>query len=249
MFRGRNASLILDERHCFCEAVAHTCGRLRLVVLLATVVAMGGGPLPAQTAENKQSRWEPNIRRFEEQDRQKFPPKGGILFVGSSSIVGWKLDECFPGLPAINRGFGGSQIVDSIQFAERIVFPYEPKVIVFYAGDNDVAAGKEPRRVLADYKQFVKKVHKALPKTRIVYVAIKPSIRRWNLVDKMREANRLIGEAAKADRRLVFLDVDRPMIGKDGKPRGELFKPDGLHLNAAGYRLWSDLVRPHLKLR
>lgn len=79
-------------------------------------------------------------------------------------------------------------------------------------------------------------------------MAIKPSISRWNLVDKMREANRLIGEAAKANQRLVFVNIDPPMIGKDGKPRGELFKPDGLHLNAEGYRLWSDLVRPHLKL-
>jgi len=101
---------------------------------------------------------------------------------------------------------------------------------------------------LADYRQFVAKVHAKLPKTRIVFVAIKPSISRWRLVEKMRAANSLIKAEADADDRLVFLDIDRPMIGDDGKPREELFKSDGLHLNPTGYELWSDLLRPHLKV-
>jgi lysophospholipase L1-like esterase len=207
-----------------------------------------GGRLVAQEAEAKPNRWEPNIRKFEEQDREKMPPAEGILFVGSSSIVGWDLKRCFPGLPAINRGFGGSQIADSVHFADRIILPYRPKIIALYAGDNDVARGKSPQQVFADYRQFVRVVHAALPETRIVFVAIKPSIKRWHLVEKMREANRLIRAAAEKDARLVYVDVDKPMIGADGKPRGELFKADGLHLNDDGYELWSSLVRPHLKL-
>jgi len=223
-------------------------GRLALwgIVILMAVAALADS-LYAQDPKQEANRWEPAIRRFEEKDRQQFPPKGATLFVGSSSIVGWNLQEYFPELPAINRGFGGSQIADSVHFADRIVLPYKPRTIVFYAGDNGLAAGKSPQEVLADYRQFVAKVHGALPKTRIVFVAIKPSIRRWHLVEKMRQANRLIREAAQADPRLVFVDVDPPMIGDDGKPRAELFKQDGLHLNADGYRLWSDLVGPHLK--
>ena len=213
------------------------------LAMAGLMVSDAGAGTPKRQPEN---RWEPHVQRFEQQDRVKPPPKGGILFVGSSSIVGWDLKKCFPDLPVINRGFGGSQISDSIHFAERIVLPYRPKVIVLYAGDNDVAGGKTPKQVVADYRTFVAKVHQALPKTRIVYVAIKPSIRRWHLVDKMRQANAAIKAAARSDPRLVFVDVDPPMIGQDGKPRGELFKPDGLHLNAAGYQLWSDLVRPHL---
>lgn len=221
--------------------------RLSLAAVLVAV-ACGGSVLAAEARAAKENRWEPKIRQFEEQDRKAMPPTGGILFVGSSSIVGWKVDECFPGLPVINRGFGGSQIADSVHFADRIILPYRPKVIVLYAGDNDVASGKSPEEVLRDYRQFVAKVHAGLSETRIVFVAIKPSIRRWSLVDKMREANRLIRAVTEKDKRLVYVDVDGPMIGDDGKPRAELFKSDGLHLNAKGYKLWSALVLPHLKL-
>jgi len=223
--------------------------RLRFALAAALVAVTSGGlALAAEARAPKENRWEPKIRQFEEQDKKEMPPAGGILFVGSSSIVGWKVDECFPGLPVINRGFGGSQIADSVHFADRIVLPYRPKIVVLYAGDNDVASGKSPDRALRDYRQFVQKVHAGLPETRIVFVAIKPSIRRWNLVDKMRDANGLIRAAAEKDERLVYVDVDGPTIGDDGKPRPELFKPDGLHLNAQGYKLWSALVLPHLKL-
>jgi lysophospholipase L1-like esterase len=228
--------------------------------LWATIaLLLSAGPSPAQTPADKKpeekakpaakpaDRWEAAIARFEALDKQKPPPKDGILFVGSSSIVGWNVEKSFPGLPVINRGFGGSQIADSVRYADRIVLPHQPKIVVFYAGDNDLASGKNPQQLLADYRAFVKKIHDALPKTRIVYIAVKPSIARWKLVEKVREANALIRAAAEKDPRLVFIDVDKPMIGADGKPRGELFKPDGLHLNADGYKLWNELVGPHLK--
>ena len=202
----------------------------------------------AAEPEKDPSRYEQAIRAFEEQDRKQSPPTEGILFIGSSSIRGWNLEPHFSGLPVINRGFGGSHIADSIAFAERVILPYRPKVIVLYAGDNDVAAGKSPQCVLADYKAFVAKVRKSLPKTRIVFIAIKPSISRWSLVGKMRQANRLIQAATEKDRRQVFVDIDTPMIGSDGRPRKELFKSDGLHLNETGYKLWAKLVKPHLKL-
>jgi len=191
-------------------------------------------------------RWEPSIRRFEEQDRKSPPPTGEIVFVGSSSIRGWNTKKYFPDLKTIQRGFGGSQVADSVHFAERIVLKYRPRIVVLYAGDNDIAAGKTPQRVLADFRAFVKKVHDALPRTRIVYVAIKPSIARWKLVEKMRAANRLIADYTKSDMRLRFVDIDTPMIGPDDRPRKELFVKDGLHLSHEGYVLWSRLVRKHL---
>ncbi|MEE8451737.1 MAG: SGNH/GDSL hydrolase family protein [Thermoguttaceae bacterium] len=220
---------------------------LNISLLSTTIVILLAAGLHAQAQTASQpNRWEPNIQRFEERDRQTPPPTGAILFLGSSSIVGWDLERCFPDRRAINRGFGGSQIVDSLHFTDRIVLPYRPKTIVFYAGDNDIASGKSPKQVLADYKQFVEKVHEGLPKTRIIFVAIKPSISRWNLVDKIREANAKIRIVAEKDPRLIYLDIDKPMLGKDGKPRPEIFKDDGLHLNDEGYKLWSDLLRPHL---
>jgi len=227
----------------------HT-GRLGCSIMAAAVLAalhLGFAAAGAAEPKAAPSRWEKTIQRFEQQDARQFPPKNAVLFLGSSSIVGWDLKRWFPDVETINRGFGGSEIADSVRFAERVVIPYAPRVIVFYAGDNDVARGKTPEQVLADFRRFTAKVHAELPKTRIVFVAIKPSIRRWQLVDKMRQANRMIREACEAGERLVFVDIDPPMIGPDGKPKNELFRDDGLHLNAAGYRLWSDLVRPHLK--
>lgn len=215
----------------------------------AAIVAMLAGTLRAQEAEKPVSRWEPNIARFEQSDRTNPPPKEAILFVGSSSIVAWDLPKFFPDLPVINRGFGGSQIADSVEFADRIVIPYRPKIIVFYAGDNDVASGKTPERVLADYNAFVAKVHKALPETRIIFIAIKPSIARWKLIDTIRAANAIVRAATEKEDTLEFLDIDAPMLGADGKPRPEIFRPDGLHMNADGYRIWTDLLLPHLKLK
>ncbi len=223
------------------------------LLLLAAIGVLGTTSLapaaePAKkTPSVKADRWEPAIRAFQAKDRKQAPAKGGIVFVGSSSIVLWDLAKSFPGLDAINRGFGGSQLADSVRYAGRIVIPYQPRTVVLYAGDNDLAAGKAPEQVFDAYRSFVAAIHAALPKTRILYIAIKPSKARWKLIDKIRAANRLIADFAAKDPRLVFIDVEEPMLGTDGKPRPELFMPDGLHLNAEGYRLWAGLVGPHLK--
>ncbi len=215
---------------------------IRRIALSCTVVIAFASTLAAQ----QESRWEKTIQGFEAQDKQSPPPKDGILFIGSSSIRMWKLENYFKQKDLINRGFGGSEISDSIQFADRILIPYRPRIVVLYAGDNDIAHGKSPATVTADFKTFVKTVHDKLPKTRIVYIAIKPSIKRWSLVEKMREANAAILAATKADDRLAFVDIDKPMLGDDGKPRAELFISDGLHLSDQGYQLWASLVKPHL---
>ncbi|MBI3467383.1 MAG: hypothetical protein HY000_30610 [Planctomycetes bacterium] len=159
----------------------------------------------------------------------------------------WNLAESFPDLKCTNRGFGGSQMADSAHYADRIVVPYRPRVVVVYAGDNDIAAGKTPEQVFADAKALVTAAHTKLPQTRIVFISIKPSIQRWRLFDKMREANRLIAEFTRQDSRLGFVDVTEAMLGADGEPRPELFVKDGLHLSPAGYKLWSSLVRRQLE--
>lgn len=192
------------------------------------------------------SRWEMDIQAFEARDREKLPAPGGILFVGSSSIRLWDTEKCFPGMGIINRGFGGSQMVDSVYYAPRIVLPYQPKTIAVYAGDNDIQSGKTPQAVLKDFQQFVKIVHQSLPETRIIYIAIKPSISRWDKVDRMREANRAIRKFAEATEGVEFADIDTPMIGEDGRPRPSLFLDDGLHLNEEGYALWTKILRPSI---
>jgi lysophospholipase L1-like esterase len=194
------------------------------------------------------SQWEPEFAQFEAQDRASPARPGSIVFVGSSSIRMWAtLDRDFPGLPVLNRGFGGSEAGDVAQFAERIVVPYKPPVVVFYAGDNDLAAGKTPAQVLAAFQSFVGTMHRDLPSTRVVFVSIKPSIARWAIVDKMRAANSLVRDYARTDPRLAYVDVFTPMLDASGQPRRELYLEDGLHMTPAGYAIWRDLIAPVIR--
>jgi len=200
-----------------------------------------------QEAKNPAERWEESIRKFEQWDSKNTFPSDAVLFVGSSSIRLWPTRECFEGFDVINRGFGGSQISDVNYYAGRIVLPYEPKVIVFYAGDNDVAAGKSARRVFEDYKKFVNLVHKKLPEARIIYVGIKPSRSRWSIWPAMEEANGMIRDFSQKDNRLFYFDSATPLMGSDGKPNTGFFLNDQLHLNDKGYEVWTRLLRPVIK--
>jgi lysophospholipase L1-like esterase len=215
--------------------------------LANTCLAAAPATRPA-TAPTTQP-FENEIKAFEAADRKQMPAPGGVLFLGSSSIRLWKtLAQDFPGVPVINRGFGGSTIPDSTRYAPRIMLPYKPKTIVFYAGDNDLANGATPQKVLEDFKKLVATVRPELPETRILFIAVKPSPKRWNLADRQREANRLVREFTQTDlKRLGFIDVYTPMLGDDGKPRPELFVEDQLHMNAKGYELWTSIVKAHLQ--
>jgi lysophospholipase L1-like esterase len=193
------------------------------------------------------SRWEKDIAAFEKQDKETPPPKNAVLFAGSSSIRLWDLKKSFPNLDVINRGFGGSQIADSTQFAPRIILKAEPRVIVFYAGDNDIAGGRTPEQVVEDFQSFATLVHKELPKTKILFISIKPSVARWSMADKQQKANEQIEAWCKKNDYLAYVDVVKPMLGDEGKPRKELFVKDGLHLNDKGYELWASLLKPSLK--
>lgn len=193
-------------------------------------------------------KWAATIDKFTQQDATQPPPRDAVVFVGSSSIVKWTtLERDFPGVKVINRGFGGSELWDSVTFADRIVTPYQPRIVVVYAGDNDLNAGKTPETVFADFKAFVAKVHAKLPQTRIVYIGIKPSPSRWKIHQAGEKANALIAAECARDKRLRFVDIWKPMLDAKGEPRRELFVADMLHLNAAGYAVWTPLVAPHLK--
>lgn len=201
----------------------------------------------AETNQPPEARWEKDIRAFEAADKTNPPPQDAILFIGSSSIRRWtNIAQAFPGHKVLNRGFGGSQLSDSVAFVDRIVIPYKPKLVLLYAGDNDIASGKSPERVMGDFKTFVRGIHAALPKTRIAYIAIKPCPAREKYLDQVKAANRLIWDYAVSDNRLLFIDVFTPMLTKDGRPRADLCIKDGLHPNAQGYELWASILRPIL---
>jgi lysophospholipase L1-like esterase len=192
-------------------------------------------------------RWEPEIRAFETADRAAPPKAGGIVFIGSSSIRMWTtLADDFPGVNALNRGFGGSRIADSTRYVPRIVSPYHPRLIVFYAGDNDLVEGGSAQTVLDDFKAFVGAVRKAAPKTPIVFISIKPSPSRAHLLDTMRSANTRVRAYAATQADVRYVDVFDAMLGKDGQPREALFGPDRLHMNRSGYALWVSILAPTL---
>jgi lysophospholipase L1-like esterase len=222
--------------------------RLRRLVSCPLIAAtLCGVTLLTAAPAARQDQWAKEMAAFEAQDSKAPPPPGGIVFVGSSSIRLWDLEHSFPALPVINRGFGGSQIADSVRNVDRLVIRHKPRTVVFYAGDNDIAAGKSPTVVANDFKRFAARVHAALPRTRIAFIGIKPSIQRWQLVGQVREANALILAYCQTDDRLGFIDVDGPMLGWDEKPRKNLLAADGLHLTAKGYELWTALVAPFVE--
>ena len=216
---------------------AYSHGLSRLSRLLLAVAALGACARTIAPA----ARFEPEIQRFETMDKAAPPTLGGVVFVGSSTFRLWPdLAGDFPGVPVLNRGFGGSTLPEVVAATPRIVLPHRPRLVVLYAGDNDLAEGRTTANVLADYHAFVALVRRKLPATRIVFVSIKPSPSRWALVDSMRVANRLVRDEIARDSLQLYVDLFTPMLGADGRPRPELFRDDSLHMTPAGYALWRE---------
>ena len=214
------------------------CRSWGLLLVLAAVVAP---PARGQSMD----RWEREVAAFEAADRASAPPKGEIVFVGSSTIRLWDLAVSFPDLTTINRGIISSEMSDAVRLVDRIVTPYAPRLVVVYAGDNDIM-GITSEQITINFERFVRAVHTRLPAARILYIGIKPSPLRWGQVDRMRAANAMIEQFCERDDRLGFVDVDHALLGWDEKPRPELYVEDGLHLSAAGYQILTALVRPFL---
>ncbi len=220
------------------------CGLIFGIVCLFIAPAMTS--LAADPPKLDFARWEKTISKFEAEDQVSPQKPGQIVFVGSSSIVRWNLPESFPGLDAINRGFGGSLLADTVHFFDRVVVPYQPRTIVVYAGDNDLARGFDADFVVDQFRQLLAKRAKALPKSKLIFIGIKPSISRWKLIEQVRKANADIKDICEKTPNTVYLDVDTPMIGEDGTLSPKWFVKDGLHLSPEGYQLWNDLLRPHI---
>ena len=219
-----------------------------LVAALALALA------PALRADDKApaqphdfAQWENEIAALEKADALTPPPKGGIVFVGSSSIRLWKtLAQDFPQHRVLNRGFGGSEIADSVHFADRLVLAYEPRMVVLYAGGNDLNNGRPPAEVFADFQAFTARLRAQLPDAEIAYISSAGNPARWAQVGNVRALNGLIAAFIKDQPHMQFINVFTPMLGGDGLPRPEIFVADKLHMNAAGYQIWTATIRPFL---
>lgn len=217
------------------------------LVLSAAITLALSSLAEEKKVEPKAGKWDKEFAAMEAKDQKSPPPKKGIVFVGSSSIRMWDLKKSFPDRAAVNRGFGGSQLIDSVENFDRLVLPLQPRMVVLYAGDNDIAGKKTPQQVAADFAAFHKKLRAELPDTKLIFIAIKPSVARVKLLDKQREANELVRKACESDELCTFLDVEKPMLDASGQPRSELFLKDGLHMTEAGYKIWAELLLPLLK--
>jgi lysophospholipase L1-like esterase len=212
--------------------------RFLLLAFLAAGAAAGAAP----------AKWAASIDAFTRADAANPPPRDAVLFVGSSSIVRWKsLARDFPEVRVVNRGFGGSELADSVHYLDRLVVPHQPRVVVLYAGENDLQAGATAEEVHARFLAFRQGLHAALPQTRLVFIAIKPSPSRAKIRERIDRANTLIAATCREDPRLAFADVVPPMLDAAGQPRAELFVADRLHLSEAGYAVWRPIVAPLLR--
>ena len=195
-----------------------------------------------------QARWHAALAAFANADREHFPGHDGVLFVGSSTIRMWTtLAQDFPQFPGIvNRGFGGSTLADCSLFTHDLVARYRPRQVLVYAGENDLAEGQSPMQVLESFVRFEKSVRAELPHARIDFISIKPSPSRTVLIDKVHTTNRLIAGYIQTLHNSTYIDIHTPMLDAEGRPRAALFRPDQLHLNDSGYRLWQSVIVSHL---
>lgn len=220
-----------------------------LVLITALIFNCGPTPTAAPEITVDPLRFSDAISDFKSADSLNKPQMKSVLFVGSSSIRGWKtLSSDFPELNVLNRGFGGSHMSDLLFYMDDLVFPYHPNAIIVYEGDNDIAAGKTPEKVLADYNTFVSRVLDKWPNTPIFFISIKPSLARIDFMGNMAKANALIKSRSQDTKNLYYIDVFTPMLGEDGTPRKDIFGHDGLHMNEVGYALWTKVVREELGL-
>jgi lysophospholipase L1-like esterase len=190
-----------------------------------------------------------DIQTFKIHDSSSFPPKHAILFTGSSSFTMWvDVQEYFPGHTIINRGFGGSSLRDVIRYANDIIFPYQPRQIIIYCGENDIAGDDSitAKIVFNRFKKLFQLIRSRMPGGHFAYVSMKPSPSRKKFLPKIVEANLLIKNYLKTKQRTAFIDVYHKMFNKDGTIMKDIFIADELHMNAKGYAIWQKIIEPHL---
>ena len=223
-----------------------------LVLLLAACATTAPAPVSWQAPPGldpvSTSHWETDMARFAAEDARNPPPGQPVVFAGSSSFRMWEsLHRDFPDVALLNRGFGGSQVRDLAWHAEAVAIRYRPRMVLLYAGENDIDAGRSPGQVLADTQVLVSRLRAALPQAMIAWVSIKPSPLRSDQMPAQREANALVEAWLRTLPGTAYIDVAKPMLDAAGRPREELFIDDRLHMNAAGYAIWREALAPTLR--
>lgn len=224
------------------------------VLLLITGVVLSAGCATGDTDRAGSSTstappapwYEGEIRTYEAADRAAPPAPGGVLFVGSSSVRMWgSLAEDMSPAPVINRGFGGSKTDEVLAVFDRVVTPYEPSVIVYYCGDNDLGTDNTDAWGAAEgFILFERRARALWPEVGIIYIPIKASLARWSNWEAMELANSIVRAYCQSSPGATYADTVTPTLGADGSPDPAMFLGDGLHLSEAGYEAWTAVLRP-----
>lgn len=218
---------------------------MRLKKLFALCALLISGLL----ADAQQPAFYKDIVAFKKQDSIQAPPKNAILLIGSSSFTRWNdVGSYFPGYTLLNRGFGGSSLPHLIHYANDIIFPYQPKQIIIYCGENDLnASDTVTAQVVVDrFKTLFGLIRKQLPSTPVAFVSLKPSPSRQHLMPRMEAVNSAIKKYLKRKKHTAFIDVYHAMLTPEGLPMAHLFVEDNLHMNAQGYAIWQKIMEPYL---
>jgi lysophospholipase L1-like esterase len=218
--------------------------RIRTIIGIIGLVFWGSSYYAA--AQEAALKWESTIQKFEKSDQETPPPREANLFVGSSSIVMLDVVRLFPEYKVLNRGFGGSQFSDLLYYVNRVVTPYKPAKIFIYEGDNDIFLGENPKNILKEAKKVRKIIAKKLPGVPVVFISAKPSVARWKLKEQYESFNRGLKKYAKKTKLTEYADVWSPMLDQSGNVFTHIFLEDGLHMNADGYKIWQDALKPYL---
>jgi lysophospholipase L1-like esterase len=201
------------------------------------------GP-PAPAAPN---RFEQQVVAYEQAERGAPSARGAILLVGDSQFFRWRtLAEDLPGYTVVNRGIDSFQTSDVLHYADRLVLPYAPRLIVLHVGGNDVNNGKTPEQILADFQAFVGKVRAVMPNVPVAFSSITPGPGRWAQAATRRSVNETVKAWVATQPEMYFIDLWDAMLTSDGQPREDLWVEDRIHPNQAGYRIRVDIMRPIL---
>lgn len=194
------------------------------------------------------SRWEEDMAAFREREAKSPSPEGSILFVGSSTVRLWDLKASWPDALMVNNGFGGSTLADALRHFDTLIEPYQPGAVVIYSGDNDMSKGRGIEGTTADFKTLAERVRKTHPGIPVLILAIKPSVKRWNLWPEMKQVNEAVAAFCASGKGFHFVDIATPMLGEGGAmPDPSWFREDGLHLSAKGYAEWTRIVGDALR--
>ncbi|MDB5017491.1 MAG: hypothetical protein JWQ84_2323 [Mucilaginibacter sp.] len=189
------------------------------------------------------------IRTFKHQDSISFPPQNGILFIGSSSIRKWTdLEQRFPGKPIIKRGVGGCELWQLVDYyTPYILFPYHPRKIFIYAGENDIAAGKSGKFVFQEFQKLYEMIGRKLPDATVYFMSIKPSPSRMKFFNEVVIANELIKNYLNNKPNSTYIDMSTVILKQNSSiPDSSLFEADYLHLNSKGYNKWQQVLEPYV---